>query len=263
MRVFLIFLFLLTSCKSQKKIEKSDDHHKIAIGLLQKCDKKRALSHLIKAVDYDPKNFILRHTLAVNYYSLGKYEQAVKEFKKSLELQPKLTEALVGSANTYIKLKKLDEAAGDLEKASQDLTYTGQLQLIETKAFLEYEKGNYLESQKKFEEALSIPRGKTCFNYVKLGQTQIYLGSFQEAEKNLKQAFVECKKLEKNPCAVLNYDQYFAMAQLKIKKNNRKKAGYYLKLFLKKTRHKGYKNKIKQAQKLLKKISSEPLKKSK
>ena len=263
MRIFLIFLFLLASCKSQKKIEKSDDHHKIAIGLLQKCDKKRALSHLIKAVDYDPKNFILRHTLAVNYYSLGQYEPAIKEFKKSLELQPKLTEALVGSANTYIKLKKLDEAARYLEKASQDLTYTGQLQLIETTAFLEYEKGNYLKSQKKFEEALSIPRGKTCFNYVKLGQTQIYLGSFQEAEQNLKQAFVECKKLEKNPCADLNYDQYFAMAQLKIKKNDRKKAHYYLKLFLKKTRHKGDENKIKQAQKLLKEISSDTSKKSK
>ena len=262
MRVFLVLLFLFSGCKSQKKIEKSDDHHKIAIGLLKKCDKKRALSHLIKAVDYDSKNFILRHTLAVNYYSLGQYESAIKEFKKSLDLEPKLTEAFVGLANTYIKLKKLDSASRYLEKASQDLTYTGQLQLIETTGFLEYERGNYLKSQKKFEEALSIPRGKSCFNYIRLGQTQTYLGSLKEAEQNLKQAFVECKKLEKNPCAVLNHEQYFAMAQLKIKQSDVKKARYFLKLFLKKSKYKGDENKIKQARNLLKELPSGSSKKS-
>ena len=255
MRAFVILLLFLASCQSQKKMEKSDDHHKIAIGLLKKCDKKRALSHLIKAVGYDSRNFILRHTLAVNYYALGQYESAIKEFKKSLDLEPKLTEALVGLAKSHIKLKKLDSATRYLEKANQDLTYTGQLQIIETTAHLEYEKGNYLKSQKKFEEALSIPRGKNCFNYIKLGQTQVYLDSLNEAEKNLKQAFVECKKLEKNPCADLDHEQYFAMAQLKIKQADTKKARYYLKLFLKKNKYGKDVNKIKKAKELLKQLS--------
>jgi len=252
---FLLFSFLLLACQSQKKIQKSDDHHKIAIGLLQECDKKRALSHLINAVEYDPQNFILRHSLAVNYYALAEYESALKQFKKSLELQPKLTEALVGLANTSIKLKRLEEARAYLEKANQDLTYTGQLRLIETKALLEYELGNYLQSQKKFEELLSIPRGKTCDNYTKFGQTQTYLGSLESAEKNLKKAFVECKKLEKNPCAILSHSQYFAMAQLKIKQNDIKKARYFLSLFLKKAKRSPNKNQISQAQKLLKTLS--------
>ena len=257
MKFFFIFLFLLTSCKSQKKIEKSDDHHKIAIGLLQKCDKKRALSHLIKAVEYDSKNFILRHTLAVNYYSLEQYEIASKEFEKSLKLEPKLTEALIGLARTYIKLKKFNKAEKALNKVQQDLTYTGQLQTLETSALLEYERGKYLEAQKGFEELLSIPNGKNCFNYIKLGQTQTYLDSFKSAEKNLKQAFVECKKLEKNPCAILNYEQYFAMAQLKIRQSDIKTARYFLRLFLKKTKYsKGNKDQINQARKLLKDISS-------
>jgi len=257
MKSFFLFFLLsaLLSCQSQKKIEKSDDHHKIAIGLLKKCDKKRALSHLIKAVEYDSKNFILRHTLAVNYYSLRRYKEALKEFKKSLDLEPKLTEALVGLAKVYIELKKFNLAEYYLAKVSQDLTYTGRLQLIETRALLEYEKGNYISSQKKFEEALSIPRGKTCFNYIKLGQTQTYLDSLPEAEKNLKQSLIECKKLEKNPCAVLDYKEYFAMAQLKIKQTDIKKARYYFKLFLKKAKYTADKNKIKQAQQALKELS--------
>ena len=257
MKFFFVFLFLLASCQSQKKIEKSDDHHKIAIGLLKSCDKKRALSHLIKAVGYDSKNFILRHTLAVNYYSLAQYQAASKEFEKSLTLEPKLTEALIGLAKTYIKLKRFDEAEKALNKAQQDLTYTGQLQIIETFALLEYTRGKYLEAQKGFEEVLSIPRGKNCFNYIKLGQTQTYLGSLKLAEKNLKQAFVECKKIEKNPCAILDHEQYFAMAQLKIRQSDIKKASYFLKLFLKKTKYnKGDKAQINQAKKLLKEISS-------
>ena len=262
MKVFIILLFFLVSCQSQKKIEKSDDHHKIAIGLLQKCDKKRALSHLIKAIDYDPKNFILRHTLAVNYYSLAQYNLAIKEFKKSLELEPKLTESFIGLSRSYIKLKKWKEASQSLQKAKKDITYTGQLKLIETVGFLEYEKGNYLNSQKKFEEVLSIPRGKSCFNYIKLGQSQMYLGSLKSAEKSLKQALVECKKIEKNPCAILDYEQYLAMAQLRIKQADIKSARYYIKLFLKKNKHnKRDKTKIQQAQKLLKGLSSASSKK--
>lgn len=257
MKNFFLFFLLsaLLSCQSQKKIEKSDNHHKIAIGLLKKCDKKRALSHLIKAVEYDSKNFILRHTLAVNYYSLGRYKEALKEFKKSLDLEPKLTEALVGLAKTYTELKKFNLAERYLAKANQDLTYTGRLQLIETTALLEYEKGNYISSQKKFEEALSIPKGKTCFNYIKLGQTQTYLDSLPEAEKNLKQSLIECKKLEKTLCAVLDHEEYFAMAQLKIKQAEIKKARYYLKLFLKKAKYRADKNKINQAQQILKELS--------
>jgi len=252
--LLLLFVFFLIDCQSQKKIQKSDDHHKIAISLLQTCDKKRALSHLIKAVDYDPKNFILRHTLAVNYYSLAQYEKALNEFKKSLELEPKLTEAVLGIANTFIKLNQLEQAQSYLEKAEKDLTYTGQLRLITTAGFLEYEKGNYLQSQKKFREVLSIPQGKTCENYIKLGQTQIYLNSLSSAEKNLKKAFVECKKLEKNPCATLNHEHYFAMAQLRIKKNQIKQARYFLKLFLKKNRSDTKKRQ--QARKLLESLQS-------
>ena len=250
-----LFIIFLSSCVSQKKIQKSDDHHKIAIGLLKKCDKKRALSHLIKAVEYDPKSFILRHTLAVNYYSINKYKKAFMEFKKSLELEPKLTEALIGIANVYIKLNKLDRAVDYLKKAEEDLTYTGRFQIVTTRALLEYKKGNYLMAQKGFEEAVSIPSGNKCNDYLKLGESQMYLGSLESAETNLKQAVVECKKLEKNSCAVLDYQEYLSLAQLKIKQQDKKKARYYLKLFLNKSKYSKDKRKIKSAKKLLKQIS--------
>ncbi|MBC6416077.1 MAG: tetratricopeptide repeat protein [Bdellovibrionales bacterium] len=240
---------------SQKKIQQSDNHHRIAIGLLKKCDKKRALSHLIKAVEYDPNKFILRHSLAVNYYSLNKYKKALVEFKKSLDLEPKLTDSLVGLAKTYLKLNELDKASNYLKKAEQDLTYPRSLEIIATKALLEYEKGNYLMAQKGFEDVLSLPSGQTCRNYLRLGQSQMYLKFFDKAERNLKKAVINCKKLEKNSCAILDYEEYFALAQLNLKKKNQKKARYYLNLFLKKSNTNTDEAMIEKAQKFLKQMS--------
>ena len=77
----LIFCFLLSCSSNKKSIEQSESHHKIAVGLIKKCDKPRALSHLLKATQLNPKNFLIHHTLGVVYYSMGEYKKAFSAFK--------------------------------------------------------------------------------------------------------------------------------------------------------------------------------------
>ena len=251
--LYLFFIvFFLSSCVTQKvNIQKSDDHHKIAIGLLKSCDKPRALSHLLRAIRLNPKDFIVRNTLAVTYYSMKEYKKAVSEYKKLLKLKPDLTEARVDLARIYIDLNQLDQALKQIKTAEEDITYTGYLKLIVYKALANYKKEKYIQAKKGFDEALSLRHGKNCFNYIYFGKTEMALGNLDSAKTLLNKAVLQCKK-DKPLCESHKYEELMGLGELYIKKRNKKKAKYYLKLFLKKTKEK---EKIEEAQKLLKEIS--------
>lgn len=241
---FVIFCF--SSCMTQKKnIQVSDDHHKLAISLLQKCDSPRALSHLLRAVQFNPKDFIIRNTLAATYYSMKEYEKAILEYKNILKIKPNLTEARVSLARIYIELDQLDQAFKQIKQAEKDMTYTGRLKLLTYKALANYKKRKYIQAKKYFDEALSLPQGRTCFNYIHFGKTELALRSFTSAEKLLKKAVLQCQK-EKPVCEEPQFDEYLALAQLYIKKKNKKRAEYYLNIFLKKTKDKEKAQKVKE-----------------
>ena len=258
--VLLIVLLLLASCtRLEKNKQRADDHHKIAIGLLKKCDRERALSHLIKAIGYDPKNFILRHSLATTYYSMGEYKKSLEEYQKSLKLEPKLTESRASMVGVLLKTGQWDRAEKELKQVKKDRTYTDTLKLLVYQAWLDYEKGRYAQAKRVFEEALSLKKGQTCFNYLKLGQTEKALGNLEGAQNSLKMALIKCPELDKIPCYEPDYEEYFEMAQLYLKKKDNKKVRYYLKIFIKKAKTG---DKVKQAQELLKQLSSSAFKES-
>ena len=255
-RFFVLVFFVLSACVHQEKNkQRSDDHHKIAIGLLKQCDRERALSHLIKAVKYDPKNFILRHSLAATYYSMEDYKRSLAEYQKSLELEPKLTESRVSMVGLLIRVNQLNRAEKELIKAKKDKTYPDTLKLLVHQSWLDYEKGRYANAKRGFEEALSLKKGKTCFNHLKLGQTEKALGNLEPALEQLKQALFKCREMDKMPCYKHHYEEYFEIAEVYLKKQDKKKAIYYLKLFIEKSG-----KEVEKAKELLKKISalSEP-----
>ena len=250
--LYILFsIFYLSSCMTQhKNIQKSDDHHKIAISLLKKCDKPRALSHLLRAVQFNPKDFIIRNTLAAAYYSMEEYKKAILEYKNILKIKPELTEAKVSLARIYLDLNQLGLALKQIQIAEKDMTYIDHLKLITYKALANYKRKKYIQAKKDFDEALSLPRGKTCFNYIHFGKTELALENLTEAERLLKKAVLQCKK-EKHVCSKPQFDEHLILGQLYIKKEDKKRAKYHLKLFLRKTKDK---KKVKLAKKLLKEI---------
>ena len=250
--IYICFIILLfSSCMIQKKnIQVSDDLHKLAISFLQKCDSPRALTHLLRAVQLNPKDFIIRNTLAATYYSMKEYKKAILEYKNILKIKPKLTEARVSLARIYIELNDLNQAFKEIAMAEKDITYTNQLKLITYKALANYKKGNYIKAKRYFDEVLSLPKGKTCFNYTHIGKTEIALGNLTTAEQFLKKAILQCSN-EKTLCKKADFEEYLILGQLYIKKKDKKRAEYYLNIFLKKTEDK---KKLKKVKKLLKTI---------
>ena len=235
----------------QKKNQKSEDHHQIAVDLIKSCDNQRALSHLLKAIKFNPKSFLIRHTLGIIYYSMDQYDKAILEFKKILKQKANLTEARVNLARVYIDKNQNSLALKELKKAEQDKTYTNYLKIVSQKALVYYNKGNYALAKRELEEALSLPSGENCFSYLYRGKTEFKLGDLKKSEEFLKKAISLCEK-NKPLCKKPDYEWHLSLAELYIAKKETKKARYHLNLFLKKVKR-GPKNKT--AKELLKLIS--------
>ena len=243
----------MSSClTSQKNIRRSEDHHRIAVGLISECDKPRALSHLLQAIKLNPRDFLIRHTLVAVYYSMGRYDKALMELQKILKTKSNFTEARIDLARIYLDKNQPDKSLKEIKIAEKDMTYTNYLKLVSQKAQAHYKKGNYQNAKKWMAEALSLPKGKNCFVYLHFGKIELVLGNFKKSEQLLKQALSTCAK-EKPLCSKPTYEEHFVLARLYVKKGDKQRAKYHLNLFLQKA--KGGTKLEKQARRLLKKIS--------
>ena len=178
---FICLLFLTTCVNQQKNIKTAKFHHEIAVGLIKKeCDKPRALSHLLKAIKLNPKDFLIRHTLAITYYFMEQHEKALAELKKILRQKPDFTEARVNLARIYIDLKQSGQSLKELETAEKDLTYPHKLKVLFLKGLAYYEKGKYNMAEKFLKEAFSTPVGKKLFRLFTAWQNRI---GFRETKR--------------------------------------------------------------------------------
>lgn len=118
-KILILFLLSLSiSCSAQKYDTKS----KKAIDAFEKArldyDAGRnndAIEHLDKAIEYDDKfidAYILRGYLYLDKYE---YDQCIDNFKKVIELKPKMTIAYYNIAQAEVKAEKYNEAVEHLK----------------------------------------------------------------------------------------------------------------------------------------------------
>lgn len=132
----------------------------IAFCYLALAEPQKAVVWMEKAVALAPNNARLHADLA-EYHSLGTldYEQAAREYRKAIELNPNDIRALVGAAALYgvpEEVVTLDEAISWLERATQlkpdDPNYHARL------GELYYKAGRLLDAEWEWLRALSCSR---------------------------------------------------------------------------------------------------------
>ncbi|MGI9549395.1 MAG: tetratricopeptide repeat protein [Bdellovibrionales bacterium] len=251
LKFFLTLLLTLsTSCQlNVKKKRLAENYHQISVSLIKKCDHNRALRHLLKGVKLDKNNFLIRYTLAVNYFTIKDYHLAIQELKKVLKQNSKVTEARVTLARSYLEIGNVEKALEQIKVAEKDQTYPYPLKVMALKGMAHFKQADFLQARREFKEVLSVPKSENCFSSLYLGRTEMEIKNYEESEKILKRAVQTCSN-EEALCSPKNYNAHFFLAQLYLHQKLKKKAAYHLKIFLKQASSKNpY---LLQAKKLLK-----------
>jgi len=81
-----------------------------------KGDFKKVIDICNEALKVEP-NFVVFYTRGYAYAELNKYEQAIEDFSKAIELNPALAVAYYDRGNAYADLNKYERAIKDYEKA--------------------------------------------------------------------------------------------------------------------------------------------------
>jgi superkiller protein 3 len=86
------------------------------------CDLKRydeAIAEYQRAIELDPKYAYPHNGLGSVYYDLKRYDEAIAEYQRSVELDPKYATPHNNLGNVYYDLKRYDAAIAEYQQAIQ------------------------------------------------------------------------------------------------------------------------------------------------
>lgn len=196
-----ILPFLLTSCAALFTKTKQDEKSaylqmKLGLSFLKQNSHPLALSHLLKAEEYEPENPLIQNSLGLIYTAMKQNKTATKKFLKALKLNPQYTEARNNLAFLFLKMKKYSHAKTLLLRSRTDLTYRKP---YKTYAYLGalYSKLNKNKiAYMLFNKALKM-NPNDCYARNELSHLLYKEKKFDDVKTHLTQNTVQCP-LEKN-----------------------------------------------------------------
>jgi len=138
----------------------------------------KARDNCQKAISINEKLPAGHGCLATVYYGIGRYEDAVAEYKRALESEPTNDIYRRETARADEKLGKIEEAEKTLKEAIQlRPQYWANYNVLGTFYF---NRGRYIESSEMFSRVIKLAPD-TAFGYANLGAALIKLGRYDEA----------------------------------------------------------------------------------
>ena len=191
-----------TLIKAGHNVQKVEEHINHVFKEAAQTDKKRVLIVSIVIIILvlsagiyfmsSPKNKVREYSaLGTSLYREGKYEEAIEQFNKAIELDSEISGPYRGLGGAYLELKDYEKAIENFEKSlsinpNSPNTYNGLGEV-------HYQIGDYDKAIEYFKEAINIDSNYDKA-YIGLGLTYYYsLRKYKEAEEKFNEA------LEINP----------------------------------------------------------------
>lgn len=160
----LAAVVLLSACAVQEfpNDRKADtvagarDRVAIAAEYLQKGDNERALLHLRKALELDPKSPEGHNLMAVLLDRDGDRKGADTHYRRALSLRPDFPQAHNNYAGLLFREKRYREAAVQFEKAAADISYELRAQAFEGLGRSALELRDRERAERAFQRALRL-----------------------------------------------------------------------------------------------------------
>jgi len=191
----LIFLLWVNGCgpttaKKQKRVKAFQD---LGNAMATEGNLRGALAELLKGLKLDPDNATLNHQAAVVLRNLGQYELSLKYFRKSLELDPKFSEARNNMGTVYLIMEKWDPAIACFQETLGDLLYKTPQYAYNNMGYAYYMKGDYDKAIECYKQAIRSFRAYTVA-HVNLGRAYAAKGDLEAAEAAYKNAILYSPK---------------------------------------------------------------------
>lgn len=105
--------------KALKYYRSSELYSSIAYAEIKLQKYEKAIENLEKAIELDENNAYAHNNIALAYLNLDMISKAQESVKRSIELNPENPYAFKHSAMINLKLEQLDNACADLQKAKE------------------------------------------------------------------------------------------------------------------------------------------------
>ena len=92
-------------------------HHWFGRHLVAKGKSAEGLVEMDRAIELDPLSLIMENDRGYCFYLMRRYDEAVKQYEKTLSSDPTFTKTQIYIAYPLLKLKRYDEAIAHLQKA--------------------------------------------------------------------------------------------------------------------------------------------------
>lgn len=185
--LLLLFTLFLSACRNK---ELASQHFSRAYNLSQDGDHAGAESIYTQAIELAPKNADAYSNRGYERYMLGRYEEAVSDYTRSLKLKKKK------DSDGYVNRALAYEAMGDKQKATDDYKKALELNPLHGNALfymgmLLHREGKHAEAMSYYERAARIAPEND--------QIWFYMGSIRYTEANYPEAlahFSQAAKLD-------------------------------------------------------------------
>ncbi len=189
--LFVIFLSLsIIACthnKSEILKKQAEASRNLGEAYMSQGQYTAALKELLEAEKKFPNDPMIHNALGLAYIAKEKPDLAVDHFKKAIKLQPDLSVAVNNLGNAYLRLNQWDAAIEQFQSVSKDLVYATPHFPLTNMGFAYYNKGDFENAEKYYQEALKIQPNFTIA-LRGLGRTYLKMGEITKAQEVLNEA---------------------------------------------------------------------------
>lgn len=184
----ILTVLLAVSCASNSKDEltpeqkKAEIYYNYGTNALTYQRYTESLKYLLNAYKLRPDDSRICNNLGMAYYFKGQTPLAIQSIKRSIELDPKNSDALNNLASIYYGEKKYDEALALYQRVASDLIYPHQYRTYGNMGLIYEAKGMNLAAIEHFK--LSIKENPNfCPSYYNLGNISMKRSDYATAIK--------------------------------------------------------------------------------
>jgi Tfp pilus assembly protein PilF len=197
-RLFAAFALLLgaasggcSGLSAEQRSQAAEIHHQLGDNLMQQGDAQQALKEYMQSLDFE-ETPEAHHGMGLIYaWSLGRPQDAEKEFKRALEMRPDFSEAMTNLGALYISRGRFQESIPLLEKAARDPLYKARVLAQSDLGWALYKSGQREKGVGEIRAALQVAP-KYCLGWRQLGSIYSEEGKLEDASAAFGRYAEEC-----------------------------------------------------------------------